>query len=375
MATFILSTHTAVKELYNRSNLYVNFPSQSTVVEDTFETIASSGHLESSWNANVSTYVVQDLVPDKEYKLKFQLFRNTNTAGGTTWTNVLGVNEYMNPASVTGLEDTVMNGDAGGYWWTGSGIDRQLKFKTEKLDSSTVTGQSFGEARQGYTYNTPPSAASYSLFSGPKSFVLESNGKPLGGFAEPTRPAVPHSFDGYLFIFEKSNTLYEDVNKHFTDRLLTPDFVGYDAGDNSKGFLRIPDIHTQAGDANVRNVGFTEAMFTRADKEFYYRSGAGLDRSKEYKAALILVNTTAKYVVRTDLKDNSGGRVLKWFVAAIPVGGVWSITLGSFERVNQTVSDQLSNATSTAVSVDSIGVAGSIHDADQFKIIITAEPA
>jgi hypothetical protein len=380
MAGFVLTTHVQIKELYN--NTGITHPSQSTPIIDTFTGIVHSGN---RIDSNVSTYVVQNLIPDKEYKLTFQLFKSiTDGSGGTIWTNVLSSpgaltpNASMNPASVTSLATNANDPAAGGFWWSNQDPDRELRFRTTKNDGSSITGQNFGNVRQGLEFNTPSSDAGYKLFSGPKSFTLESNGKPAGGFATPTENAIPHTFDGYLFIFEKK-TVGSDVNKHFTDRFLAVDFVGGRLADEvtvrgtEMGFLRISEINTRASGDSGFTVGFNEIWFTTDTEKFYYREGAGLDKTKEYQVALMMVNTTAKYIVKED-KLGSVGRVIKWFVADIPVGGVWSITLGGFQIVSTSVSGQLSDATSVAVSVDSIGVAGSITNTETFKIIITAEP-
>jgi hypothetical protein len=366
MAASILEfpTHAAIVSHY----LSPPVPSsKSTPIVDTFESIVTAGN---AVDTNVSTYVVQDLIPDKIYRLTFKLSRYVAGA----WVNVLGAgNESMNPASVSGI--VPLSPNSGGFWWTtDQSATRQLRFKTGKDDLSNISHQGFGGVRQGIEFNTPSATAAYNTFLGPKSFTLEGNGKPTSnplGFRTPGIVANAHGFDGYLFIFEK-DAAYVDPDTHFTNRIITPRFVGHNSLDNTKGFLRITDIHIKAGGGNLHSIAFREPMFTQIGEQFYHRTGLGLDRAKEYQAGLMLVNTTAGYIKTTDLEDGSG-RVIKWFVADIPVGGIWTITLGAFLNVNA-VNTQLSNATSVAVSIDSIGIAGSIEPEESFRVIITAEP-
>ena len=365
----------SMKNLYTRETTP---PTKTTAIIDQFSVISSTNN--EIGDGVVSTYVVQDLVPNIAYTLKFKLFKSTTTdTGGIAWTNVLGTNQFLNPASVSGLGDNTTTPDGGEFYWSQLGADRQLRFKTTKNDPSTITGEQFGAVRQGTDFNVPSSSARYADFVGPKSFSLGLNGKPTGGFASPTPPdAISHAYDGYLFIFEKTTSEISDLNDHLTKRFtgvdqIQPDFIGYNAADNTKGYHRIPDIHAAQG-VNKIEVGFTENMFTTPDGKFYHSNGDGLDIAKEYYAAIMLHNRSANYIVKTDKLDaNTIGRVIKWVVSDIPVGGVWSITIGSWTTVNA-INTQLSSATSVAVSVDSIGIAGSVTADDNFKMIITAEP-
>ena len=368
-------TYANLKNLYN---LVTTPPTKTTDIIDQFSVISSTNN--TSGDDFVSTYAVQDLVPNIAYTLKFKLFKSTTTdSGGTVWTNVLGTDTFLNPASVFGLSDNTTTPDDGGYYWSQLGSGRQLRFKTTKNDPSTVIGEQFGAVRQGNDYNVPSGSAQYADFVGPKSFSLGLNGKPNGGFGNPGAIAISHAYDGYLFIFEKTPSTISDLNDHLTKRFtgvdqVPPDFIGYNAADNTKGYHRIPDIHMAQG-INKIEVGFTEYMFTNPAGKFYQPGGGGLDRAKEYYAAIMLHNRNANYIVKADKLDaNTIGRVIKWVVSDIPVGGVWSITIGSWTTVNDAVSSQLSSATSVAVSVDSIGIQGSILDADNFRMIITAEP-
>jgi hypothetical protein len=370
--------YTNLKNLYN---LVTTPPTKTTDIIDQFSVISSTNN--TSGDDFVSTYAVQDLVPNIAYTLKFKLFKSTTTdSGGTVWTNVLGSDNFLNPASVFGLSDNTTTPDGGGYYWSQLGSGRQLQFKTTKNDPSTIIGEQFGAVRQGIDYNVPSGSARYADFVGPKSFSLGLNGKPPnGGFENDV--AISHAYDGYLFIFEKTTSTTLDLNDHLTKRFTgfdqaPPDFIGYNAADNTKGYHRIPEIQAAQRFGGVNNkieVGFTENMFTNSDGKFYQPGGGGLDRDKEYYAAIMLHNKNANYIVKTDKEDaNTIGRVIKWVVSDIPVGGVWSITIGSWTTVNDAVSGQLSSATSVAVSVDSIGIQGSILDADNFRMIITAEP-
>lgn len=367
--------YTQLGELYNRpsGSAYRTPPTIRQEITSTFGEIATPSN--TLGDDVVSTYVVQDLIPNRTYTLRFKLSKNI----GGVYTNVLeGTGStYLNPAAVVDLADSKTSGDTGEFWWsTDDTATRQLMFKTGTLDGMTITPLNFSDVRQvgsSGEYNTPSVNSKYNAFDGPKSFVLLNNGKPDGGFGTPLYPAVPHEVDGYLFIFEKSTTPYTDPNVHFTDRFTAGDFVGRVAGDNTKGYLRIAQINSKAGGSNVHQVGFTEAMFTTIGQPFYTRSGAGLDSTKIYKAALMLVNVTAEYIVQTDKLDGTSGRVIQWFVADIPVGGVWSISLGRFLNVSS-VNTQLSPSTAVAVSIDGVGVAGSMASTDSFRIEIIAEP-
>jgi hypothetical protein len=367
--------YTQLGELFNRSagTAYRTPPIVSQEITSTFSEITTPTN--TVGDDVVSTYVVQNLVPNRTYTLRFKLSKKI----GAVWTNVLDGtgSTYLDPAAVVDLADSKTSGDTGEFWWsTMDTATRQLMFKTGIFDGMTITPSKFSDVRQvgsSGEYNTPSQNSEYNSFDGPKSFPLLTNGRPDGGFSAPIFPAVPNEVDGYLFIFEKSTTPYTDPNVHFTDRFTAGDFVGRVVGDNSKGYLRIPQINSKAGGIFVHEVGFTEAMFTTIGQPFYTRSGAGLDSTKIYKAALLLVNVTAEYIVQTDKLDGSSGRVIKWFVADIPVGGVWSISLGRFLNLSG-VNTQLSPSTAVAVSIDGIGVAGSIGSNDDFRIEIIAEP-
>lgn len=359
---YIMALNTlSLYNMFSGSGGFVQ-PSRHTNIEDNFGTIASMGNKIN--DANISTYLVQDLAPNKEYKLIFQMFKETAAAGGgTVWTNVLGTNASLNPASVLGLADNVITRPvAGGFWWSSLDATRQLLFKTPLDMSSTISGTNFGGVRQGATFNTPPAEAGYQNFVGTKSLTLLPTGKPNA------LPAITHSYDGYLFIFSKLS-FAESNNKHYTTRFVSNDFVGHSATDNTKGFLRIADIHAAA--VSTISANFSTTMFETVGGKFY-EDGTGLSRTSEYVAALMLVNKDCDYIV-SEIDPTDSTLNIRWFLATIPVGGVWSITLGSFQRASA-IYGSLSDATSAVVNVDSIGIQGSILDSANFKILITAEP-
>jgi hypothetical protein len=277
------------------------------------------------------------------------------------------------------------NDGANPYWWSSSDIEnRELRFKTKSYitEGSSINSTGFGGTRQGVTYNAPSADSGYTGFTTlAKSYPIEPNGKPAGGFGAAS--AVPDIFDGYLFIFdpETMDTASNDPNVNYTTSFMTNKIVGYQSGQNDKGFIRVqgindPDLSLSPGNAvgsNIRRINFTESMFTTLDQPFYTRSGAGLDRDKTYKVGLMLVNRTSGYIVRTSRTDGISGNTIRWYIADIPVGGVWSISLGGYRDL-YSIDTSLSGATSWAVSIDAIGIQGTVDNSINYKMVITAVP-
>jgi len=384
-------------------------PTRSTVITDTYTNISPGGDVN---DAVYSKYLVQNLIPDTTYVLKFKVFRPVTVAGATTWVDEMNPADYLTPSTVNTLSDATVfatgNSTPGSFYWSNQLPSRQLLFLTKGYDDSTISGSGFGANRQTYNYdptydggadggaipdgtelyNVPPVDAVYSSFdSRATSFQLEANGKPTGGFDGSGLPVTGmhpqiDTFDAYLFIFEKPLSVQADYNKYYTQQVFTaaPNYVGAKPDSThyeetiKNGFKSYNAINVSAsasGGSNQQSINIVPDDFNSTNGTFgHYRNGQGLVKTQEYVAGLMLVNRTSKYVVEeTSLVDSQ--RYVKWFTNLIPTGGVWSIALGEFILASNTHA-QTSDATSVAVRVDSIGVQGTVPTS--FRIQIFAEP-
>lgn len=381
-----------IQDLYNRTGAYANSnPStapnkmfiKNVNITDRFTNIATADN--AVGDSVVNDYVVQNLRPNTEYKLVFKMYKMNGGVQEPLVSNGAGDSVLFTPAAVDGVDSSVVtnNDGANPYWWSSTDLGtRELRFKTGAYtaEGSSVNSTGFGGTRQGATYNAPSADSGYTGFTTlAKSYPLQNTGKPAGGFGSAT--AISDVFDGYLFIFdpETMDSTSVDPNVNYTTSVMNNNIVGYQAGQSSTGFIRVQGINDttnangHANGSNVRTIGFTESMFTTISQPFYTRSGAGLDRDKTYKVGLMLVNRTSGYIVRTNRTDGISGNTIRWYVADIPVGGVWSISLGAYREVN-TIDTSLSGATSWAVSIDAIGVQGTVDSTADYKMVITAVP-
>jgi len=369
-----ITNTTDLISLFSRpvGSLYETKPTKQLVITDSF---ANTGGV-AVGDANVGTYVIQDLIPDTRYSLTFKLERNV--AG--VWTELAN---SITPAAVQGLEDSITTegmstdgtgGSLPGYWWSSTDLtNRLLYFKTTDNDETSISASGFGQTRNNVSPYQPNSEFKLHTFvSEANRFVLNDKGKPVingipqvfGGINSPLEPNS-HTFDAYLFFFEKPSTAPSDLNAHLTNRfIISPDYLGYNALNNTKGFLKLNGINLLAsGDEYTIPLG--DGLFdpTSSDEKF----GGPMDRDKEYYAAFMFVNTTSQYVVAVN------SNTIKWYTFTIPLGGVWSISLKNF-RVVHDVDGNLSRSTTVAVEIDGIGTQGTVTPSDQFRITMTATP-
>lgn len=380
-------------------------PTRSTLITDQYSVISPGG---SSADGSSSEYMVQNLIPNTTYSLKFKMYIY-NAASGF-WEPQESDN-YITPTSVGATltdSDTIVSGTSGPnqFYWSnagGSAGNRQLLFITEGNDGTAVTGSGFGATRDTYNYdptsndgvdggsipdgtrlyNLPPANAEYSGFlTNAKTFSLGANGKPMlangspGTFSGST--PIPDQFDAYLFLFERTSIPLSDLNKNLTNAVFSnsPSYIGRGADDDNhyasidKGFKKFPSIQATASSASTLQITVDSADFTTGGKFGNYNSGQGLKKDFEYVAGLMFVNRTSKYVVDRVSMDGST-RHVEWVTNVIPTGGVWSVTLGGFYR-SSAMSSVTSDATSVGVRVDSIGVQGALPT--NFRIQIFAEP-
>lgn len=384
-----------VGELNHLRNHTSPKPTKLTQIRDSFVNITGGGNGSGeSVDQIYSNYLVQNLVPNTTYSLKFKIGRPDGSGG---YTDELGEGNYLIPSAVNGLLDNSLISDGSTspghfYWSSGSLAERQLLFITDADDGSNITGSNFNDARQTYNYNpgeisegtqlynVPPSSAKYSGFiTDAKAYALDSTGVPQGssgGFSDDSITPSSDQFDAYLFLFEKGTTQPADLNAHLTGQVFTntPGYIG-NAGvthytDSNKGFKRYANINTTAA-AGVSNqtIDIQPSDFGTDGVFGSYNGGQGLIITQEYRAGLMLVNRTSGYIVKTD--TTAGGRTVKWYTNVIPTGGVWSISLGEFLYGSSLGS--VSNATSVAVKVDSIGVQGAVPTGT-FQLQIFAAP-
>jgi hypothetical protein len=372
-----ITTTTNLIALFARSagTIYETKPTKQLVITDSF---ANTGGV-SVGDANVGTYVVQDLIPDTQYSLTFKLERNV--AG--VWTELAN---SITPAAVEGLPDSTTSeglstdgtgGSLPGYWWSSNDMtNRLLYFKTIDNDGTSISASGFGQTRNTVSPYQPNSDFKLHTFvSNANRFVLNEKGKPLiggfqqefGGINSQLEPNL-HTYDAYLFFFEKPSTAPSDLNAHLTNRfMISPDYLGYNSSNNTKGFWRIPEVNLLASGPDEYPIGLNlvDGLFdpTSSDDKF----GGPMDRDKEYYAAFMFVNTTSQYVVSVN------SNTIKWYTFTIPLGGVWSISLKNF-RVVHDVDVNLSRSTTVAVEIDGIGTQGTVNPSDQFRITMTATP-
>ena len=371
-----ITSTSALINLFSRTGQYVK-PTKRLEIIDTF---ANTGGV-ALGDADVGTYVIQDLIPDTRYSLTFKLERSVNNV----WTELAN---SLTPAAVEGLSDSTTTqelstdgttGSFPGYWW--SSIDmtnRLLYFKTTDNDDTGVNASGFGQTRNTVSPYQPNSEFKLQQFvSGANRYQLNERGKPVingnqyefGGLNSQLEP-ISHLFDAYLFFFEKTSTAPSDLNAHLTNRfMISPNYLGHDFANNTKGFLKIDGINLLASGSNEHTIPLVDSLFdpNSSDNKF----GGAMDRDKEYYAAFMFVNTISQYVVAI---NNAGNRSIKWFTFTIPLGGVWSISLKNF-RVVHDVDVHLSRSTTVAVEIDGIGTQGTVNPTDQFRITMTATPS
>ena len=363
--------------LFSRTGPYVK-PTKRLEIIDTF---ANTGGVALS-DANIGTYVIQDLIPDTRYSLTFKLERSVNNV----WTELAN---SITPAAVEGLSDSTttqaqstdgtIDSSFPGYWWSSSDMtNRLLYFKTTDDDETGVNASGFGQTRNTVSPYQPNSEFKLHTFvSGANKYQLNDKGKPvINGFPQEfgglnsDLQFISHLFDAYLFFFEKPSTAPSDLNAHLTNRILiNPDYLGYNSSNPTKGFLKIDGINLLASGSNEHTIPLIDGLFNQASSDNKF--GGAMDRDKEYYAAFMFVNTISQYVVAI---NNSSNRSIKWFTFTIPLGGVWSISLKNF-RVVHDVDRNLSRSTTVAVEIDGIGTQGTVNPSDKFRITMTATPS
>lgn len=357
-----ISTREELKLLFNHTSSYEK-PNQTLTVVDTFENIGGAN----VGDANVGTYVIQNLIPGTTYTLTFNIEREIDNV----WTDVTA-GDSLNPAVVIGAGDTSSTTN---FWWSSTdSLNRQLRFKTIQNDGTSSSSTGFTQTRKSITPFQPQNTRLIDFTSNATYYTLSSDGRPSFGavvndFGGPNSDlgVSIHAFDAFLFFFEIPDIRPSpaELNTYLTAGFrFRNDYVGYNATNATKGFLKIPNVHL--ADGNGVDVDLSDGKFTSSGV-----FGGPLDRNKQYYAAFMFVNKTAKYIP-SRIDDNSD-LVIQWSVFEVPFGGVWSISLKNFKAVSD-VDGQLSQSTTVAVEIDGIGTQGVISSTDNFRITMTATP-
>lgn len=363
-----ISTADQLRNLFIHSGSFEK-PTQELKIENEFQLIGGD-----VGDTNVGTYVIQNLIPGTTYSLRFKIEREIDGI----WTNVAGSsNELFRPASVIGAVDSMT---VDNFWWSSvDPLNRDILFKTIQDDGTFLESSGFTQTRNNQSPFQPQGTKINSLSTNATYFTLSPDGRPAYGpnnsdvrdFGGPNSLLGVNTcaYDAFLFFFAYPNippSVGEELDEYLTagfrDR---KDYIGYDQTNETKGFLKIPNVHSATPDTPINiNLGDSQFIPTGA-------FGVPMDRNKQYYAAFMFVNKTAKYIVSG--RNSSQIMYIKWSVFNVPFGGVWSISLRNFRQVHD-VDGQLSKSTSVAVEIDGIGVQGTISSTDQFRITMTATP-
>ena len=212
-----------VGELNNLRNHTSPKPTKQTQIRDSFVNITGGGNGSGeSVDQIYSNYLVQNLVPNTTYSLKFKIGRPDGSGG---YTDELGEGNYLIPSAVHSLLDNSLISDGstspGHFYWSSSNLaERQLLFITAADDGSNITGSNFNDARQTYNYapgeisegtqlyNVPPSGAKYSGFiTDAKAYNLGPTGVPQGSSGGFSDDSITPSSDQFSFLLKTKRAL------------------------------------------------------------------------------------------------------------------------------------------------------------------------
>lgn len=344
------------------NSFYAFFQTQSSnrqslqiKVVDTYANLTTKSTLESG-------YILQKLTPNKTYRLTFNIERQivTTDPGGGTVTSYEIIDEArnLNPLS-NSVDKSITSASPGTFFWDAA-TQTELLFKTLEVDNTAISTREFTSTRG---QNNEPSPGVIEGFVTNARLVEPVN---ADGTFDASMEPIDHTFDAYLFIFEKpADTDLTDAQ--LTSRLnpTVGGYIGHTPGNDAKGVRIIDDVHSISS-TNERNITLNANQF-QASGDFPTSAGE-LAHDKQYYLAFALYNKTANYIV-----TNSSNQI-KWHKLLIPFGGVWSITLGAFREYTINPLGGLHNSTAISVDIDGLGVVGAINNQDTYRITITATP-
>lgn len=399
------------------SNIAMNHE-RSSFITDTYEHFT---------DGNLDTTFVQGLLPNQVYRITFDIQKRN----GTSWVAAeTGMSEYITPTIPDYDPADALNQvqpEYGFYWnsTSGGGVPgTALYFKTKPDNGTgttltqtnfTATRTANGEPNQGAIYNN--------FTSNLRQVSLTSTGRPD---AIDSSNWIPHSMDGYMFIFEhpegyaagltdnekwqminngyNSNTslsgqqslnaqfasngrsaLFETVTVSGTTYEKAKTYIGWNTVNRTQGVKIINNLRST--EFTPISVSLTSAQFetrhTAADLTTTrfpvipaYGSDLGTEGGKlridrRYIISLLFYDKISQRFITVSARGNP-----KMFSITIPYGGEWTISLGSFRGFSTTNTNylDLTEASAMTVDVSGLSVKGSVSNTDEFKIVMRATP-
>lgn len=363
---------------YTRSAIAAELNKAKSVVSlsivDTWANITGySANITNTLTDNLSgnVYILQKLVPNTSYKLTYslakldsatQVFNDIPGAINMTTSRISGVSDLLT---------TPPNADEPNrFYFITDSLVKYAAFRTKPDNGVTMSEHNqtrIDSAASGYR---PSDSRGFTNFATQSRFYTLHSSRQLpinvSGTIVPYDQITPnkHAYDGYMFIFP-----YEAIttNENLTTRFNSGSYIGYDAGDLYKGFIRIPDIQI-----NMANIIASNALNNFNDTQFISGGtfGASLDKNLQYTLAMIVYDKTSNYVLHV---IQSVTPVFQWFTQTMDLAGIWSVNLASFVPINTSVYE-LSASTAMAISIDGISTIGTVIGSDQYRLTITATP-